>query len=319
MSNYRDLNTGQEYDNIPEGKVQPYIVNGQAVTQKAYETYMEDHPKELEELVVVPKEPRSTTMQAYYDRLANISPNNYIKHLNQKYEDQRINKANHWSGTLNLISPNQYFGAAFDKRPYWTSVWYGNSGYVPEKFASENPRLSALLNMAGDAALGLGTSKFYSWGTKPRIAYGTETPIVEYTHFSPRVTKHSTITPSEMHVRNNTAGFIKSNYKGVDSNGLYVYTQPKMIFPRNPRIAFNKAISKALRQGYQKITHPNLQGIALMNKRLNRVISDFGDTGYGQVGWTWYGRPGFGDAAVETVPAFKLAMEKKGGKLGNNK
>ena len=39
----------------------------------------------------------------------------------------------------------------------------------------------------------------------------------------------------------------------------------------------------------------------------------------GQIGWTWYGRPGFGDAAVETVPAFKLAMEKKGGKLDSNK
>lgn len=64
----------------------------------------------------------------------------------------------------------------------------------------------------------------------------------------------------------------------------------------------------------KKITHPNLQGIALTNKRLNRIISDFGINGQGQVGWTWNGAR-FGDAAFETIPEFMIAMEKKGGKL----
>ena len=117
-----------------------------------------------------------------------------------------------------------------------------------------------------------------------------------------------------MHVRNNTPGFVKSTYKGMDSDGLHVYTQPKMWFPKNPKVAFNRVLSNAVKNGYQKISHPNLQGPALMSKRLNRVISDFGENGQGQVGW-YYGGAGIGDAAFETIPEFTIAMEKKGGKL----
>ena len=319
MSKYKDINTSQEYDQIPEGKVQPIIVNGQPVTEEAYNKYYNSHPIELEEVIISPKQNKSTTIAAYYDRIADVSPDNYIRHINQSYSDNQIRRANYWEGIPNLFSLSQYIGAAIDyaqgEKPFWNGVWYGNSGYLPDNFAIENPRLTAVLNSLGDIGLTYGLAKTYQWGTTPRFKYGTETPIVEYTYFSPRVKKYSQVTPTEMHIRNNTKGFVRSDYKGKDpSTGLYIYIQPKIWFPNNPRLAFNRAISKTLKQGYEKITHPNLQGIALMNKRLNRIISDFGINGQGQVGWTWNGA-GFGDAAFETILEFMIAMEKKGGKL----
>lgn len=242
-----------------------------------------------------------------------------LKHRQKvKESDARTAETSAFHKPLNFLSPSQYVGAAFDyfqgESPFWEGVYNGNSGYVSDNFARKYPRLTAISNMIGDIILSQGTSKAYAWGTTPRYAYGTETPLVEYTHFSPRVTKHTTITPREMHIRNNTPGFVKSTYKGIDSDGLYVYTQPKMWFPKNPKVAFNKVLSNAMKHGYQKISHPNLQGPALMSKRLNRVISDFGENGQGQVGW-YYGGAGIGDAAFETIPEFLIAMEKKGGKL----
>lgn len=308
MSNYRDINTGKEYSYIPVGKVIPLIVNGQPVTETAYNNYMSQHPIQLGEIVIEPTpevNPTETEQNLKYRRKVQEA-------------DARTAETSAFHKPINFLSPSQYVGAAFNyfqgESPFWMGVYNGNSGYLPDNFAKEYPRATSVLNMLGDAAIGYGTSKVYNWGTKPRFAYGTETPLVEYTHFSPKVTKHTTVTPVEMHIRNNTPGFVKSTYKGVDSSGLYVYTQPKMWFPRNPRVAFNSVVNSAIKNGYKIVTHPNLQGTALINKRLNRVISDFGENGYGQVGWTWKG-PGFGDAAFETIPEFKLAMEKKGGKL----
>lgn len=321
MSNkteYVDINTGKVYNDIPEGAVQPYIVNGQPVTEQAYNAYHERYPEQLDEIVIYPQKQKSDTMGAYYDRMSNLTEKNFLRSLNTKYDANRIRRANHWSGISNMLSPSQYFGAIFDyaqrERPFWESIWYGNSGFMPDNFARENPRTSTLLNMFGDTVLGIGGSKFYSWGTESRFHYGNETPIVETTYFSPKVTKHSMISPSEMHVRNNTTGFVKSSFKGTDADGLYIYTQPKMWFPKNPKVAFNRILNNAVKKGYEVISHPNLQGPALLNKRFNRVISDFGETGRGQVGWTWRG-PGFSDAAFETIPEFMIAMEKNGGKL----
>lgn len=117
-----------------------------------------------------------------------------------------------------------------------------------------------------------------------------------------------------MHVRNTVPGVLKSQYVG-SSNGLRTYTQSKV------RILSKKQLAKALgqleklmqRKGWRKITHPNLQGVGFTNGRL--VVSDLG---LGNVGRDWLGRLRLTDFSVETVPQFRSAMQKQGGKLNSN-
>lgn len=263
---------------------------------------------------------KSTTMAAYYDRIKWLTSDNLERSIKRDKEDRRIEKSNYWQGILNLLSPSQYIGSSIDyfqgERPFLEGVWYGNSGVVPEQFAGNHPYWTFGINTLIDVALGYGSGKLYNYANTSIVKSGTETPVVTYKPFSLNVEKHSTIKPSEMHVRNHTPGVVKSTFKGIDSDGLYVYTQPRMWFPKNElftKFTFNKAIKPMLKKGYHKVTHPNLQGIALQNKKWS--ISDFGNYGEGQVGWTWWGSPKIGDAAWETIPEFLIAMEKKGGKV----
>lgn len=64
--------------------------------------------------------------------------------------------------------------------------------------------------------------------------------------------------------------------------------------------------------GWRKITHPNLDGIGFTNGR--SVVSDLG---VGNIGRDWLGRVRLTDFSLETVPAFRAAMRKHGGRLFN--
>lgn len=162
---------------------------------------------------------------------------------------------------------------------------------------------------------GLGTYKGINTGTTIKVIGNGAENRVKSSFLSPVVIKESTVSPAEMHIRNNIPGYIRNTYLGKTEDGLNRYLQPKMFFPKS-KLLYKLATNKLLKRGYQKITHPNLLGDAFVNKRLNTVISDLANYGEGQVGITLGGKVGFGDLAVETIPAFRLAMQKKGGKLG---
>lgn len=159
-----------------------------------------------------------------------------------------------------------------------------------------------------------GAGQAIKWATTPtKIGSGAEA-VVSSAPASLKVTKVTTIPRSEMHVRNTVPGVLKSQYVG-SSNGLRTYTQSKV------RILSKKQLAKALgqleklmqRKGWRKITHPNLQGVGFTNGRL--VVSDLG---LGNVGRDWLGRLRLTDFSVETIPQFRSAMQKQGGKLNSN-
>ena len=66
------------------------------------------------------------------------------------------------------------------------------------------------------------------------------------------------------------------------------------------------------KKGWKRISHPNLEGLGFTNGRY--VVSDLGK---GNVGIDIFGRPRLVDFAIETVPDFRLAMQKKGGVIVN--
>lgn len=161
------------------------------------------------------------------------------------------------------------------------------------------------------AGIGEGVGQVVKQAITPtRIGSGAEA-VVSSAPASTRVTKVTTIPRSEMHLRNQVPGALKSNYVGT-SNGLNTYTQPKV------RILSKEQLSKATERleklmnskGWKRITHPNLQGLGFSNGR--HVVSDIGP---GNVGKDLLGRPRLVDFSIETVPEFRLAMQKQGGKI----
>lgn len=152
--------------------------------------------------------------------------------------------------------------------------------------------------------------------TEQVFTNGTETPIVKTRPLSLKVTKYSTIPRSEMHGRNNINGFAKTTFRGVSPEGYYVYTQPKLIMLKNPTNALKSLAKRWIKQGYEKISHPNLEGPAFINRRRNEVLSDFGNNGRNQVGLTIpFLRPALADVGRESIKDFFISMQRKGGKF----
>lgn len=164
------------------------------------------------------------------------------------------------------------------------------------------------------AGVAEGAGQVIRWAITPtKIGSGAEA-IVSSAPASTRVTKVTTIPRSEMHLRNTVPGALPSTY--VDSSaGLTRYTQPKIkILSKEQLAKAREAIDKLMgRSGWRKITHPNLEGAGYTNGRW--VVSDLGE---GNVGKDWLGRIRFPDFSIESVSAFRTAIQKQGGKLLNN-
>ena len=162
------------------------------------------------------------------------------------------------------------------------------------------------------AAEGLGQA--VRWAITPtKIGSGAEA-VVHSAPASTRVMKTTTIPRSEMHLRNTVPRAVKSTY--IDSSrGLIRYTQPKVRILTSKQLnrakgAIDRLMSKS---GWKKVTHPNLNGAGYTNGRW--IVSDLGP---GNVGRDWLGRIRFPDFSIESVPAFRMAIQKRGGKILNN-
>lgn len=163
------------------------------------------------------------------------------------------------------------------------------------------------------AGIAEGAGQAIKWATTPtKIGAGAEA-VVSSAPLSTRVTKVTTIPKAEMHLRNQVPGALRAKYVG-SSNGLSTYTQSKVKILSGDQLGkITKALENMMnKKGWRRITHPNLEGLGFTNGRY--VVSDLGR---GNVGVDMFGRPRLVDFAIETVPDFRLAMQKKGGVIVN--
>lgn len=161
--------------------------------------------------------------------------------------------------------------------------------------------------------VGEGATQAVKWAVTPtKIGQGAEA-VVSSAPLSTKVTKITTIPRSEMHIRNTVPIALRSSYIKT-ANGLTTYTQPKVrILSREQLARASKTLEKKMnRKGWRKITHPNLQGDGYTNGKL--VATDIGP---GNVGRNWLGQLKLVDFSLETIPQFKMAMQKRGGKMIN--
>lgn len=156
-----------------------------------------------------------------------------------------------------------------------------------------------------------GIGQVARWATTPtKIGSGAEA-IVTSAPLSPRVTKVTTIPKVEMHIRNRVPGALKAEHTGYN-NGLHTYTQQKIriLSPQELAKSAPKIKKMMTNAGWREVTHPNLQGLGFTNGKW--VVSDLGP---GNVGKNWFGKIKFADFSIESVPEFRMAMQRKGGKL----
>lgn len=172
--------TGREYDTIPEGWViegskehkamqrqnTQRVLSRAAKVQEAYT----GKPSTIEDDFIWNVEPHSDVVFTFnpntgeqyiadYDEDATSDQNTFHR-LNVAAEDARVAEATAFEKPLNLLSPGQWFDAGVkayrgdidNVGGFFKHIYDGNSGWVPDSFAMEYPRASALINYAGDAA-----------------------------------------------------------------------------------------------------------------------------------------------------------------------
>lgn len=158
--NYYDPITGKNYGStLPEGKVR--VNSFSDLTTEAQDEYMRNHPTTLDEVVIYPEKgqgAKSTSMGSYYDDISTMTDANIAHTARVKRADAIVKETAAFEKPLNFLSPGQWFGAGIDylqgEAPFWSGIYNGNSGWVPDRFAEEHPGAAILLNMLGDAVVG---------------------------------------------------------------------------------------------------------------------------------------------------------------------
>lgn len=311
MSTYKDIITGEEYDEIPKGKVQPYIVKGQAVTEGAYDRYYNEHPTELDEVVVLPDNVRRKQNEYLNDP-------NFPSKINRDAADRQVRRTaftdeNTLSFWLHALSPSQQVGAVIDGfqggsyGDYVRSLTYGNSGIFTDNYAVRHPIVSTVGNIGFDILAPYSWMKSYRYATTPQmIGQGAEKEAWLMNPLSREVTLIGG-DPAYIAEQSNLPRSIKYTSQGVTKDGRAVTTAPRVIMKKNPSRSF---IQDMHRRGFFRMRMPGDTERVYVNPRTWQVILD------AEYGWS----PWLGEAFVDsgTMPLSDYAMmigHRKGGKL----
>lgn len=225
----------------------------------------------------------------------------------QLYDKDRVDAARR---AQNLVNNNALFGYGisgvqtnYDPHTQRTQI-YSNLDYA--KSNAEN----FVMNLAVPVTMeGAGQAIRYVM-TPVEIGNGAEA-IVTARPFSSSVVKHTNIPRRIMHIKNQVPGAEPARFTGTENGFMkYVQSKVKILSPEEWRKALPKLDRLMSKNGWQKLTHPNLYGPAYTNGRV--VVSDLGP---GNIGKNWFGQIRIPDMVVETVPEFYMNLMKKGGKL----
>lgn len=340
---YKQLKDDSKYQLEDDGK----IYTGKALksrfpSTKFYE-FVDEPITELPEVIVTPpsnpfeelverniaaNKPQNEAIRKEYDRISDpifgqSRVTAYQKAMNENPNfsrdwDMAANIGEHLNATtgglLNRISPTQNARFVYDLfkgNPVfdYNNSWWGNSGIVSDDFAQQHPYISLAVNGLTDIATAAGVPRFYRYANTPKlIGEGAEARVYAKP-FSRYVYKYADIEPEQMALKNQVPYFAKNKYMGMSDDNLHIYRQSKLNIPNNPDVEFRQIVKGLThKHNYNPFTHEFLEGLGLRNG--DYVLSDFGKTGAGQIGRTWFTRrPRIIDMAVETVDDFNEAME----------
>lgn len=251
MGKYRDINTGKEYDEIPKGKVQPLIVNGQAVTEEAHDKYYDQHPTELEEVVVTPEQKglynpweipvfskQRTESQRRHPRAvetAGSSLGTTMEFIDVNLPWLKVTRPTWWASNIakgriaNPFNYNEHDNGIFD---FPALQQYANEWYTP------------WINAGFDLGITYGGANFLKWANTSKSIQGIE-GVTSYKPLSPFVEK-VIYDPTYQELKNSipTRRFLKSKYIGTTSEGFPKYRQLRVIPSKKVSKEFYRGLAK---------------------------------------------------------------------------
>lgn len=316
MSKYIDISTGKEYDEIPQGKVQPYIVKGQAVTEGAYNRYYNEHPTELDEVVITP-ETQQESQTTSYD--PTMTEQNMFHRAKVAAADARVRRTaftdeNTLPFWLHALSPSQQIGAIIDGfqggsyGDYVRSLTYGNSGIFTDAYAARNPGIVTAGNIGFDMITPAGLAKLYTWGTTPRIIGQGVSKQAWTTPLSRRVT-YIGGDSEYIQAQNGISQALKLRPEGVTLTGELVHSAPKVIMTKSPgKNLFQRVVDN---DHYFPTMFKGDTEVALVNPGTRMALTDL-EYGFNPFNWRRY----LVDPEVMPIHQYaQIVGYKKGGKL----
>lgn len=164
---YYSSRTGYLYTQDKSGKLIKQKVTGD---DNRIDKYKASHPKMLEEVTVYPE---SVRLIKPFDHLEmeylrsdfdpTLTESNLKHRAKVKKADALVANSSNFEdilGLMNFLSPSQIIGGSIDaykgKKNFFRSVLDGNSGFVSDNFAINNPKLATAINIVGDLAVPIG-------------------------------------------------------------------------------------------------------------------------------------------------------------------
>lgn len=312
---------GNVYDEIPEGKVQPYIVKGQAVTEGAHDRYYNEHPTELDEVVITPETQKESQTTSYDPTM---TEQNMFHRSKVAAADARVRKTaftdeNTLPFWLHAISPSQQIGAIIDGfqggsyGDYVRSLTYGNSGVFPDNYAAGNPVISTVGNIGFDILAPYSWMKFYRYATTPKIIEGaTETQRVISYPFSPYVHKVINGDAEYVALKNSLSKrVLKSKYEGNSLEGYPVYRQLKVIPSKTITKEFRRGLAK---DNFYPTTIEGYDNVVAFNPMRKLFLDDI-EGNVGRLPWLPFRQYAYDLSALTPAEQVATIGYRKGGKL----
>lgn len=256
--------------------------------------------------LLIPRPPKEHMEQARRMQMQRASQQNQA----QLWDADKVKR---YQNMQNFYNNNFWGYGVFGRQTNYDPRTAQGQAAIQSNFDYAKSNVQNFAETLATAGIAEGAGQAIKWATTPtKIGAGAEA-VVSSAPLSNKVTKVTTIPKAEMHLRNQVPGALKANYVGT-SNGLTTYTQSKVrILSKDQLGKVTKALENMMsKKGWRRITHPNLEGLGFTNGRY--VVSDLGE---GNVGVNMFGKPRLVDFAIETLPDFRLAMQKKGGVIVN--
>lgn len=295
---------GNVYSEIPTGKVQPYLVKGQAVTEDAHDRYYDAHPTELDEVVITPETYQEPTS---YD--PTMTEQNMFHRAKVAAADAQVRRTaftddNTLQFWLDALSPTQHLRAIYDGvrggsyQDYVNSLKYGNNGPFTNAYAARNPGITKAGNFGIDLVAPYSWMRFFKYATTPRmIGQGASKQAWRMSPFSSKIT-YIGGDPAYMAEQSALPKTLKYTYEGVTKDGQAVHTAPRVIMRKRPSKSF---VQDMHRRGIFRMRMPGDPEKVWYDRLTKRLFPD------AEYGWSPFQGQVLVDPEPMTVPEY-LAM-----------
>lgn len=193
---------------------------------------------------------------------------------------------------LNFTSPTQVgrgiYESVVNGDNFLHNVYFGNNGVFSEDFAKEHPYVTNIINSIIDSGTYGGATKFYRWGTTPKLIGSGAEANVYSAPFSRKVYKVG-LDPETVVLKNSTAETIPYKLVGYTIDKKPVFSQRKVKIPTQLNIRkVNDLYQRLLNKGFIPNYIKGEPMLDVINYNRGLGVTDIGVGNYGQYRGRYY-------------------------------